>query len=97
MEHSCLKTLAAKKKYRKNEIIAHYQDGQGHWGISYETKGGMKRCYFANYADCRKVKNVSTSVTILESCDILKIHRIFYQPKSPPIYALRTLQTPIAT
>jgi len=66
MEYSCLKTLAAKHKSSKKKIIAHYQDGQGHWGIPYETKDGMKRCYFANYADCKKAKSVSDSISNAE-------------------------------
>ncbi len=67
MEYSCLKTLAAKHKSSKKKIIAHYQDGQGHWGIPYETKAGMKRCYFASYADCKKAENVSDNISNAET------------------------------
>lgn len=61
--YSCLKTLAAKHKSSKKKIIAHYQDEQENWGIPYETKTGMKRCYFANYADGKKAKNVSDNIS----------------------------------
>lgn len=54
MEYSCLKTLAAKHKSSVKKIIAKFQDGSGRWGIPYDTKSGHKRCYFVNYADCKK-------------------------------------------
>jgi len=66
MEYSCLKTLAAKHKCSQKKIIAHYQDGQGRWGIPYETKSGMKRCYFASYAECKTAKNVSDNISNAE-------------------------------
>lgn len=59
MEYSCLKTLAAKHDMHVTKIIAKNQDGKGKWGISYETKTEMKRCYFANYADSKNEKTPS--------------------------------------
>ncbi|MDL2259232.1 group II intron reverse transcriptase/maturase [Eubacteriales bacterium OttesenSCG-928-K08] len=56
MECSCLKTLAAKHKCSTKKIRNKYKDGKGEWGIPYETKNGMKRCYFAKYMDCKKTK-----------------------------------------
>jgi len=53
MEYSCLKTLAAKHKSTIRKIVRKFNDGKGKWGIPYETKEGWKRCYFANYADCK--------------------------------------------
>ena len=53
MEYSCLKTLASKHKCTISKVIAMFKDGNGRWGIPYETKAGMKRCYFAKYADCK--------------------------------------------
>ena len=78
MEYSCLKTLAAKHKSKISKIINSFKDGNGNWGIPYETKEGKKRCYFAKYADCKNsgistdvIKNVTRmynqSVTTLES------------------------------
>jgi len=55
MEYSCLKTLAAKHKSSKGKIKAKYKDGNGRWGIPYDTKKGMKRCYFADYRECKTV------------------------------------------
>lgn len=54
MEYSCLKTLATKHKSRVKKMIDKFKDGKGKWGIPYETKSGMKRCYFVNFADCKK-------------------------------------------
>ena len=53
MKFSCYKTLAAKYKTSISKIMDKYRDGKGGWGIPYETKSGKKRCYFANYADCK--------------------------------------------
>ena len=53
MEYSCLKTLADKHKCTISKVIAKFRDGHGEWGIPYETKKGMKRRYFAKYADCK--------------------------------------------
>lgn len=53
MEYSCLKTLASKHKCTISKVVAMFKDGNGKWGITYETKAGMKRCYFAKYADCK--------------------------------------------
>ncbi|MCL2083553.1 MAG: reverse transcriptase domain-containing protein [Oscillospiraceae bacterium] len=63
MEYSCLKTLASKHKCKISEIISMFKDGKGKWGIPYETKQGKKRCYFANYADCKGKINFTDSVT----------------------------------
>lgn len=57
MEYSCLRTLANKHRSSVKKIIRKYQDGQGRWGIPYETKQGWKRCYFADFSDCRSTKN----------------------------------------
>ena len=59
MEYSCLKTLAAKHKCSSGQIKNEYKDGQGNWGIPYETKTGKKRCYFAKYSECKGEKNAS--------------------------------------
>lgn len=78
MEYSCLKTLAAKHKSSIRKIAAMYKDGNGKWGIPYETKQGEKCLHFADYRDCKKAKNVSdrkmnaavintTAVTTFES------------------------------
>ena len=53
MEYSCLKTLASKHKTSLSKIIDKFNDGTGKWGVPYETKLGIKRRYFANYADCK--------------------------------------------
>jgi group II intron reverse transcriptase/maturase len=57
MEYSCLKTLAAKHKSTIHKIAAMYKDGSGKWAIPYETKQGKKRLYFADYRECKQVKN----------------------------------------
>lgn len=54
MEYSCLKTLADKFRSKISKIITKYNDGQGKWGIPYETKTKKKRMYFAKYQDCKK-------------------------------------------
>jgi hypothetical protein len=59
MEYSCLKTLAAKHKCSSGQIKDKYKDGHGRWGIPYETKNGEKRCYFAQYSECKGTKNVN--------------------------------------
>lgn len=64
MEYSCLRTLANKHRSSVPKIIRKFQDGQGQWGIPYETKKGWKRCYFANYADCKAVKNPTDMITL---------------------------------
>ena len=53
MEYSCLKTLAAKFKSSIGGIKQQFRDGQGRWGIPYETKKGMRRMYFAKFQDCK--------------------------------------------
>lgn len=62
MKYSCLKTLAAKHKSSISKIIAMYKDGNGNWGIPYETKSGVKRRYFANYMDCKESNYYSDSI-----------------------------------
>ncbi|MBQ6002124.1 MAG: group II intron reverse transcriptase/maturase [Synergistaceae bacterium] len=54
MEYSCLKTLATKLKSSIGKVMTRYKDGQGRWGIPYETQAGKKRMYFADYRDSRK-------------------------------------------
>ena len=63
MKYSCLKTLASKHKSSISKVVTMFRDGKGDWGIPYETKQGKKRCYFANYADCKGDSNFSDSVT----------------------------------
>lgn len=77
MEYSCLKTLAGKHHSKVSKIRAMYKDGTGKWAVPYETKTGIKKMYFANYADCKgkkftdivpqTAKNYSHDVTTLES------------------------------
>ena len=62
MEYSCLKTLAGRHRTSISKIIGKYSDGMGGWGISYDTKTGKKRCYFAKYSDCRNAKECSDTV-----------------------------------
>jgi Retron-type reverse transcriptase len=57
MEYSCLKTLANKHKSSISKVLAMFKDGQGKWGIPYETKTGAKRRYFAKYTDCKGASN----------------------------------------
>lgn len=59
LEYSCLKTLANKHKCSISKIKRMFKDGEGRWGIPYETKTGKKRCYFAKYQECRQSVNVS--------------------------------------
>lgn len=56
MEYSCLKTLADKYRSKISKIRKKYKDGEGNWGIPYETKRGQKRMYFAKYSDCKSKK-----------------------------------------
>jgi len=63
MEYSCLKTLANKRKCTIGKIKEKYKDSKGKWCIPYETKSGMKQCYFANYQDCKKEKNPSDFIS----------------------------------
>ena len=70
MEYSCLKTLAAKFKTTIGGIKKMYKDGQGKWGIPYQTKAGMKRRYFADYRECRK--------TVAECCDRMSTQKIAF-------------------
>ena len=77
MEYSCLKPLAGKHRSKVSKIRAMYKDGTGKWAVPYETKTGIKKMYFANYADCKgkkftdivpqTAKNYSHDVTTLES------------------------------
>jgi hypothetical protein len=64
MEYSCLRTLANKHRSSVPKMIRKFKDGQGKWGIPYETKQGWKRCYFASYADCKNVKNPTDTITM---------------------------------
>jgi group II intron reverse transcriptase/maturase len=57
MEYSCLKTLASKHKCQMPKIKNTFKDGNGKWGVPYETKQGAKRCYFAKFTDCKGVGN----------------------------------------
>jgi len=62
MEYSCLKTLACKHKSSISKMKNKYKDGKGKWGIQYETKKGIKRCYLAKHYDCRNSKNPNDNV-----------------------------------
>jgi len=53
MEYSCLKTLANKHKSKISKIKTMFKDGNGKWGVPYETQRGKKRRYFAKYSDCK--------------------------------------------
>ncbi len=63
MEYSCYKTLANKHKSKISKVKAMYKDGNGGWGIPYETKTGKKRMYFAKYADCKGRENPTDIVS----------------------------------
>ena len=69
MEYSCLKTLANKHKSTISKVIEKFKDGKGEWGVPYETKAGLKRCYFAKYADCKRNAKPSDSI-----CKAATIH-----------------------
>lgn len=62
MEYSCLKTLAHRHKSTVPKIITKFKDGNGDWGIPYETKQGKKRCYFANLKDIKRNKSFSDEI-----------------------------------
>jgi group II intron reverse transcriptase/maturase len=71
MEYSCLKTLAAKYKCTIAKIIDRFKDGRGKWCITYQTKKGEKRLYFAKYADAKKVKkpdDIRTNAAVISTC-----------------------------
>jgi len=53
MEYSCLKTLADKHRSKISKVRNMYKNGSCKWAVPYETKKGMKRMYFASYADCK--------------------------------------------
>ena len=55
---------------------------QGQWGIPYETKKGWKWCYFANYADCKTVKNPTDIVTSATQQHRLSVNTIEKQLKA---------------
>lgn len=63
MEYSCLRTLANKHRSSVPKMIRKFKDGKGKWGIPYETKQGLKKCYFAKYADSKNVKNPTDRIT----------------------------------
>jgi hypothetical protein len=65
MEYSCLKTLASKHKCGMSKIRAMFKDGNGKWGIPYETKSGTKRRYFAKYTECKGASNPVDTVNNL--------------------------------
>ena len=76
MEYSCLRTLANKHRSSVPKVIRKFQDGQGQWSIPYETKKSWKRCYFANYADCRTVKNPTDKITVATQQHRLSVNTI---------------------
>ncbi len=53
MEYSCLKTLAGKHDSTSRKVICKYRDGNGGWGVPYQTKKGVKRRGFAKFMDCK--------------------------------------------
>lgn len=63
MEYSCLRTLANKHRSSVPKMIRKFKDGKGKWGIPYKTKQGLKRCYFASYADSKSVNNPTDIIT----------------------------------
>ena len=64
MQYSCLKTLAAKHQSSIAKVVNKFKDGKGGWAIPYEIKTGAKRCYFANYYDCKNAGEYSDNVSI---------------------------------
>ena len=62
MEYSCLKTLAHKLRSNCGKVKVKYKDGNGKWGIPYETKTGKKRCYLVKHSDCRNVTIASDNL-----------------------------------
>jgi group II intron reverse transcriptase/maturase len=73
MEYSCLKTLASKHKCQTSNIRAMYKNGKGGWGVPYETKKGIKRCYLAKHSDCQNVKNLYDVISNAENMNRLSI------------------------
>ena len=65
MKYSCLRTLASKHKSSVSKMITKFKDGQGSWGIPYETKRGLKRCSFANYAECKNMRQVTDLIPVV--------------------------------
>ena len=63
MEYSCLKTLAAKHQSSIRKITRKYKDGNGKWGIPYQTKTGEKIAYFADHTKCKSGKNMVDTIT----------------------------------
>lgn len=63
MKYSCLKTLADKHKSKISAVVKMFKYGKGKWGIPYETKQGLKRCYFAKFSNCKDGKFMSDKVT----------------------------------
>ncbi len=63
MEYSCLKTLAAKHQSSIRKITRKYKDGNGKWGIPYQTKTGGKIAYFADYRKCKSGKDMVDTIT----------------------------------
>ena len=53
MEYSCLKTLAGKHESTSRKMMRKYHDGNGSWGVPYQTKAGIKRRSFARFMDCK--------------------------------------------
>lgn len=64
MEYSCLRTLANKHRSSVPKMKMKFKDGHGKWGIPYETRKGWNRCYFANYADSKNVKNPTDLISM---------------------------------
>lgn len=62
MEYSCLKTIAGKHQTTSRQVIKHYKS-DGKWSIPYQTKSGKKRCYFANYMDCKRAVTFDEIIT----------------------------------
>lgn len=77
MEYSCLHTLADKHRTRISKVIRMFRDGNGNWGIPYQTKRGQKCMLFTRHKDCkggacndsvsRKARNLSHYMTTFES------------------------------
>lgn len=63
MEYSCLKTLAAKHQSSIRKITRKYKDGNGKWGIPYQTKTGGKIAYFADHTKCKSGKDMVDTIT----------------------------------
>ena len=67
MEYSCLLTLGVKYNNTIGQTKFKFKDGNGKWCIPYKTKTESKRCYFANYTECKnsnKLVDVTPNILV---------------------------------